>query len=323
MTSPVRAFVLAVLHSAPVRRLATRWGLGWRVASRFVAGDSLEDAMEAVHELDRGRIATILDLLGEDVTSERQASASAGAHVRELEAIARAERIDCAISIKLTQLGLKLSQEICLAQVERVLAAAEPAGTLVMIDMEASAHVDQTLELFRDVRLRHDRDRVGVCLQSCLRRTPGDVLALPEASVVRLVKGAYLEPKDVAFPRRRDVDRSWARLFTTLVTRGHTVHAATHDRRLIDGATRVVEDRRIPWSHVEFQMLYGVRRDLQERLARQEYPVRVYVPYGAEWYPYLTRRLAERPANMWFFLSNLVRRDGAGGHDTERRGANG
>jgi proline dehydrogenase len=317
MTSAIRAFVLAVLHSHPIRWVATRRRLGWRVASRFVAGEGLDDAMAAARELDHGRIATILDHLGEDVTSERQAIRSADTHLRALEAIAAADELDCAISIKLTQLGLGISRELCLAQVERVLSAAGPAGTLVMIDMEASPHVDDTLELFRDLRLRHDPDRVGVCLQSYLRRTPGDVLALPEASVVRLVKGAYLEPKELAFERRRDVDRAWARLFTTLVTRGHTVHAATHDARLIAGATGVVEDRSIPWSHVEFQMLYGVRRDLQERLARQEYPVRVYVPYGAEWYPYLTRRLAERPANMWFFLSNLVRRR----RRTERRGA--
>src|SRR5436190_20440915 len=152
--------------------------------------------------------------------------------------------------------------------------------------------------------------KVGLALQSYLRRTADDVFELPERSTVRLVKGAYLEPPDVAFPDRADVDRNWASLFATLLEQGHSVHVATHDPSLVEGSRRLVKERGIDWGRIEFQMLFGVRRDLQSKLAGERYPVRVYVPYGREWYPYLTRRLAERPANMWFFASQLVRGGG-------------
>jgi proline dehydrogenase len=217
----------------------------------------------------------------------------------------RAEKVDCNVSVKLTQLGLDFSDELATANVEEVLKAATPGDTLVMIDMESSVYVDRTLRVFHDLRRRHER--VGVCLQAYLHRTPADVDALPPASIVRLVKGAYLEPPEVAVGTRREVDRAFARLFSTMVSRGHTVHVATHDPKLLDGARRYVEREGIARRLVEYQMLYGVRRDLQTRLAADGLPVRVYVPYGTEWYPYLTRRLAERPANIWFFASNLVR----------------
>jgi proline dehydrogenase len=189
---------------------------------------------------------------------------------------------------------------------ERVMAAASSAGSVVMIDMEGSAYVDRTLAIFRELRARHDR--LGLCLQCSLRRTDADIQALPRGSIVRLVKGAYLEPPEVALTSRREVDAAFARCFVRLIGLGHTVHVATHDPRLIQEAKRFVERRGVPWSRVEFQMLFGVRRDLQRRLANGGYPIRVYIPHGTEWYPYLTRRLAERPANMWFFLSNLVRK---------------
>lgn len=301
----LRAPVLRVAQNRWFRRIAIGTALGRRVASRFVAGESLDEAMSAAAELGRTRIAAMLDHLGENVARPEQAADAAGAYVAALHRIGRTRSVDCAISIKLTQLGLDFSTALCLSHVERVLVAAAEAGTMVMIDMESHAYVDRTLAVFRDLRERHDR--VGVCLQSYLRRTESDVDALPDNSMIRLVKGAYLEPPDVAFTRRRDVDRTFARLFATLIARGHSVHVATHDPNLIEGARRYVERNGVPWSRVEFQMLYGIRRDLQGRLAREGYPLRVYVPYGTEWYPYLTRRLAERPANMWFFLSNLVR----------------
>jgi proline dehydrogenase len=189
---------------------------------------------------------------------------------------------------------------------ERVMAAASTAGSVVMIDMESSAYVDRTLAIFRDMRARHDR--LGLCLQCSLRRTEADIRTLPPDSIIRLVKGAYLEPPEIARTSRREVDAAFARCLVRLIDLGHSVHVATHDPRLIEGTKRFVERRGVPWSRLEFQMLFGVRRDLQRRLAQGGYQVRVYIPYGAEWYPYLTRRLAERPANMWFFLSNLVRR---------------
>jgi proline dehydrogenase len=176
-----------------------------------------------------------------------------------------------------------------------------------MIDMEHHVYVDDTLLVLRILRQRHRN--VGVCLQSYLRRSPADVFDLPEGAPVRLVKGAYLEPGSVAFASRREVDATFARMFATLVRRGHEVHVATHDPDLIEGARRWLARNGLDPSRVEYQMLYGIRRDLQDRLVAEGERVRVYVPYGSEWYPYLTRRLAERPANMWFFVSNLVRRE--------------
>lgn len=304
--SVVRPWVVRLANTRWFRWLATHRAVGWRVASRFVAGETLDQAFETVRELRDEGIAAMLDHLGESVETESQALGAAGDYIAAVKRIRAEPDVDCEISIKLSQLGLDRSAELCLAQVERILAVAEPAGVLVMIDMEAFRYVDPTLAMFRDLRGRHEL--VGLCLQASLRRTPSDILTLPEASVVRLVKGAYLEPTRVALHERKEVDASWAGLFTTLVIRGHTVHVATHDGRLVDGAIRVARDREIPRSHVEFQMLYGIRRDLQRRLVAEGRPVRVYVPYGSQWFPYLTRRLVERPANMWFFVSNVARR---------------
>ena len=300
----LRAPVLRLTSSRWFRGLATG-RLGWTVASRFVAGEQLDDAIRVAKALDGQGISAILDHLGENVTAPGQAGDAAAAYVRALDRIRHEPFLDLGISVKLTQLGLDFSHEMTLANVEQVLEAADEAGTLVMIDMESSVYVDRTLAVFRELRERHER--VGVCLQSYLRRTPRDVDELPEDSIIRMVKGAYLEPPEVAFTTRREVDEAFARLTATLLARGHTVHVATHDPKLLDGTVAFVERRAIPWTQVELQMLLGVRRDVQGRLAKAGRPVRVYVPYGTEWYPYLTRRLAERPANMWFFLSNLVR----------------
>jgi proline dehydrogenase len=299
----LRGPILRLTEARWFRRLATG-RLGWAVASRFVAGESLDDAIRVARELERRKIGTILDHLGENVTAPEHAAAAVAAYTRALERIREEGELDATISVKLTQLGLDFSDELCIANLERVLAAAEPAGSLVMIDMESSVYVDRTLRVF--LALRRRSDRVGVALQSYLRRTPADVDRLPEGSIVRLVKGAYLEPPEVALGSRREVDAAFARLVATVLGRGHRLHVATHDPRLIDGTIRHVGERGIAWSRIEFQMLYGVRRDLQSRLAADGYPVRVYVPYGTEWYPYLTRRLAERPANMWFFLRSLL-----------------
>ncbi|MEP7033347.1 MAG: proline dehydrogenase family protein [Actinomycetota bacterium] len=305
MSGPVlRAPVLRIARARWFHALATG-RLGWKVASRFVAGEHLDDAIRVAGDLDRRKVATILDHLGENVTAPEHAAAAVRAYVRALERIGAERSLDLCISVKLTQLGLDFSNELCVANLEQVLAAARDAGALVMIDMESSVYVDRTLQVFRKLRTRHDR--VGLAIQAYLRRTPHDVHRLPEGSIIRLVKGAYLEPPEAAFDDRREVDAAFAHLTATLLTRGHTVHVATHDPKLLTGTTAFVERRAISWARVEFQMLYGVRRDLQGRLANDGYPVRVYVPYGTEWYPYLTRRLAERPANMWFFMSNLVR----------------
>jgi proline dehydrogenase len=303
VSGPVlRGPTLRLTEARWFRRLATG-PFGWTVAKRFVAGSTLDDAIRVARELDRRKVGTILDHLGENVTAPEHAAAAVGAYTRALERLREQRELDVAISVKLTQLGLDFSSELCMANLERVLKAAEPAGTLVMIDMESSVYVDRTIRVFLELRSRWER--LGLALQSYLRRTPDDVDRLPERSVIRLVKGAYLEPPEVALTSRREVDAAFAHLAATLLARGHTLHVATHDPKLLDGTVRYVTEHGVAWSRVEFQMLHGVRRDLQSRFATEGYPVRVYVPYGSEWYPYLTRRLAERPANMWFFLSSL------------------
>jgi proline dehydrogenase len=248
------------------------------VASRFVAGETLADALAAAREMHSRGLRTLLDHVGENAATPEQALAAREAYLSALAATADAEDVDAAISVKLTHLGLDASLEAC---------------------------CDDTLRLFERAHARSSN--VGVAIQSYLRRSDHDIFRLPEGCRVRLVKGAYLEPSDVVYTRKRDVDASFARLFATLFAHGHVVDIATHDPVLIDGVRRRVDAFVDGWTRAEFQMLYGVRRDLQSRLASDGYPVRVYIPYGTEWYPYLTRRLAERPANVWFFVSNLVR----------------
>jgi proline dehydrogenase len=288
-----------------VRSLVTGSPPGRAVAGRFVAGESLERAMEVAEELDRQRIAVMLDHLGENVETPAQARVAREDYLEALEAIAAAPTLDAAVSVKLTQLGLDESVEVCLQNLAPILDVAEERNTLVMIDMESHPYVDATLDVVHRAHARSPR--IGVALQSYLRRTQRDVFDLPAACRVRLVKGAYLEPPEIVYVDKDDVDASFARLFATLLARGHAIDVATHDPRLLEGVRSRVDATDDGWSRVEFQMLYGIRRDLQVSLAGRGYPVRVYIPYGTEWYPYLTRRMAERPANLWFFLSNLVR----------------
>jgi proline dehydrogenase len=305
----LRGAVLRLTEHPLVRRIVTERTIGRSVASRFVAGETLTDVLHVSEELRSQGLSTMLDHLGENVRAPEHAADAANAYVRALEAIGAEPDLDAAISVKLTQLGLDLSEELCRAHLERVVSTADRVGRLVMIDMEASAYVDRTLELFGALRAR--TANIGVCLQAYLRRTPEDLFALPEGSTVRLVKGAYLEPPELVLTKRRDVDRTFVRLAATILARGHVLHAATHDPKIVEGLRRRMLDGSVPtnagFARVEFQMLYGIRRDLQVRLASEGAPVRVYVPYGTEWYPYLTRRLAERPANLWFFASNLLR----------------
>ena len=304
----VAVFRPAVLRLAGhpwFRRLATQSRPGRSLARRFVAGETLEEAMAVAGELDRARTLAMLDHLGENVTTRALAVDARDAYLAALAEVRAAPSLDCAISVKLTQLGLDASLQECLTNLEPVLEMASADGTQVMIDMESHPYVDSTLEVLARVRERHSN--IGVCLQAYLRRTERDIFDLPPGVRVRLVKGAYLEPPDVVYQRMEDVDAAYARLFTTLLARGHKIDAATHDPRLIEGVRRRVDAVEEGWGRVEFQMLYGVRRDLQAKLAGQGYPLRVYIPYGTEWYPYLTRRLAERPANLSFFLSNIVR----------------
>lgn len=308
MASAFRAPVLWLTDRRAVRRLTTA-GVGRRVARRFVAGERVDDALRVARELNEQGVGAMLNLLGENVVREEQAAAAAGDYVLAVKRITDEGIRDANVSVKLTQLGLDLSRKVCLENAERVLEAAADAGILVMIDMESSPYVEETLGVYRTLRERFPG--VGVCIQAYLRRTAEDARALAaEGATVRVCKGAYLEPPEVAYRRRWEVGRSYRRVAATLLAAGCTVHLATHDERLIEGAEAFIRSRGIPRERYEFQMIYGVRRDLQARLSGAGQPVRVYVPYGPDWYPYLTRRLAERPANLWFFATNVLRRKG-------------
>lgn len=278
-------------------------GMAWR----FVAGETRDGALDVVRDLNRRGIRATLDYLGENVTSREEARAAADEAIAELRAIAAAG-VDANISIKLTQLGLDLGDDFCREQVYRVLTVARELGNFVRIDMEGSRYTQRTLDLVGDLRREFAADTVGTVLQSALRRTQRDVEAqIAAGSRVRLVKGAYNEPPEVAFPRKADVDRAYRIAMELLLARGYYPALATHDERLIGRAQGFAAAEGIAESRFEFQMLYGVRRDLQERLAAEGYNVRCYVPYGTQWYPYFMRRLAERPANLLFILSNLAK----------------
>ena len=281
--------------------------LARRLASRFVAGETIDSAAAAVRELNGRGIAASLDLLGESVTKADEARACADTVRRILDRIA-ADKLDCNVSVKLTQLGLDLDHGLCVENMRRILDRGRDVGISVRIDMESSAHTQRTLDLFERDLLPAYGDRVGIVVQSYLRRSAADIDRLIGLRArVRLCKGAYQEPATIAFPDKADVDRSYAELIEQLLERGHQPAVATHDPALIGRVRRFVEAKAIAADRFEFQMLYGIRRDLQEELRRAGYRVRVYVPFGTQWYPYLMRRLAERPANIAFILGNVVR----------------
>lgn len=303
----MRRAILRLADSPGVRRTVERAGprLG---AYRFVAGDRVDDAVRTVRRLaDRGLRAT-LDHLGEAVRDEHAAREAGRAYLDVLDALEAADAV-CHVSLKLTQMGLDLSEDLCRQVVEPILERARALGTFVRVDMEDSAHVDVTLRLFR--QWREAGPHVGIVLQAYLYRSAGDLRALTEAFPdlnVRIVKGAYLEPPAVAFPDKADVDRNYLALVGQAMDAGVYPAVATHDERIIAQVRADTARRGLGAQRFEFQMLYGIRPALQEDLARSGYTTRVYIPYGPDWYAYFMRRLAERPANVWFFLSNLVRR---------------
>jgi proline dehydrogenase len=280
------------------------WGL--RLAQRFVAGTTVAQVMAAARAMNAAGIAATIDQLGENVTSAAEANASAEAYHALLDAI-RSNGLNANVSIKLTHLGLDIDAERCRELICSLAQHAARDGNFVRIDMEGSAYTQRTLELTR--RLHHlPGDAVGTVVQSYLRRSQADVAQLcAEGIRIRLVKGAYKEPPEIAFPRKGDVDANYLALAKILLTSGLYHAIATHDERLIGQVIDFAGRQKIPRDAFEFQMLYGIRRDLQQRLAREGWRVRVYIPYGTEWYPYFMRRLAERPANVWFLLKNLLR----------------
>jgi proline dehydrogenase len=302
------------------RRLITRFPFARRMASRFVAGDTPDDAISAIRALNSRGINATLDHLGESVTNQAEASRAADDYVHVLGKI-QASGTRSNVSIKLTQFGLDLDEEFCARNARRVVEEARRLDNFVRIDMEDSLHTDGTIAVFR--KLHAEFDNVGLVVQAYLYRTEADLevlLAGERPARIRLCKGAYKEPPDKAFPRKADVDAKYVHQSKLLLDNAPKLPPAadsgrvpplpaiaTHDEKMIKAAEAYVATTGLPRQYFEFQMLYGIRRDLQQRLAAAGYPMRVYVPYGTEWYPYFMRRLAERPANVWFLLSNLAR----------------
>ncbi|MDZ4863564.1 MAG: proline dehydrogenase family protein [Gemmatimonadota bacterium] len=281
--------------------------LARKFAARFVAGETITTAVEAVRDLNRRKITATLDLLGESISREADAANARDIYLQMLDQIA-ASGVDSNVSLKLTQMGFDISEELCLANMTRILEKAKALDTFVRLDMEGSAYTQKTLDFFSKKLFPQYGAHVGVVIQSCLRRSERDIDQLIEMKArVRLCKGAYLEPAEVAFPDKADVDRSFITLMEHLLERGNYPGIATHDPAMISHARRFVADRGLEPARYEFQMLYGVRRDLQDQLRTAGFNMRVYVPFGTQWYPYLMRRLAERPANIFFILGNVVR----------------
>jgi proline dehydrogenase len=304
----LRSSLLWLSRRRSVGRLATRLPVTRSMVARFVAGETLDEAVLALERLRAAGLRTTVDVLGEAVTSVAEAEAAAAEYVATLDALA-ARGLDRNVSVKLSQMGLGVDEAACRANVRRILERAADHEAFVRIDMEAHDTTDATLALWRDLRpINAGRGDSGVVIQSALRRSPADVADLiAERARVRLCKGAYVEPASVAFPDKADVDAAYGQLMERLLADGEFPAIATHDERLIARAVAFVRDRGIVADRFEFQMLYGVRRDLQERLVRAGFGVRVYVPFGTQWYPYFMRRLAERPANVAFVLRSVLR----------------
>jgi len=282
-------------------------GIARRFASRFVAGESIDQGVEAARELSLRGITASLDLLGESVTAEADAVAARDQYLRMLDRMA-ASGAEVNVSVKLTQMGLDISEALCVANMTAILERAAALGGFVRLDMESSAYTQRTLDFFRLRLFDRFGAHCGVVIQSMLRRSEQDVEDLIAMKArVRLCKGAYLEPPAVSFAEKADVDKSYVRLMERLLLAGNYPGIATHDEAIITHARDFVRRQGIGTDRFEFQMLYGVSRDLQERLRKAGYRLRVYIPFGTQWYPYLMRRLAERPANIAFFLGNIMR----------------
>jgi len=281
--------------------------LARKFASRFVAGETIDQAVTAAGELAQRGITASLDLLGESVTVEAEAVAARDQYLQMLDRLAQAGR-EVNVSVKLTQMGIDIDENLCQANMTRILDKARSLRGFVRLDMEGSEYTQKTLDFFTQRLFDNYRENCGVVIQSALRRSEADIGDLIRLKArVRLCKGAYLESPTVAFPDKKDVDRNYVRLMERLLREGNYPGIATHDEKIIQHARQFTQREQIGSERYEFQMLYGVRRDLQARLKQAGYNMRVYIPFGTQWYPYLMRRLAERPANIAFILGNLVK----------------
>ncbi len=302
----LRSTFIALSQNQPLRHFSEASSIGQKVSSRFVAGLTVDDVLQATEALNAHGIAATLDSLGENVTTREEAEHSAAIYHELLEAIgSRGLRANA--SVKLTQMGMDLGPDVVGPIVEGLVQHAAAVGTFLRVDMEGTQYTDRTLELVHRLHRAYP-GRVGVVIQAYLRRSEGDVRALlAEGIRIRLCKGAYQEPPALAFPEKRDVDANFVALMKILLTSGVFHGIATHDEAMIAATREFAAEQGIRPESYEFQMLYGVRRDLQTRLVAEGYGMRVYVPFGTEWYPYFMRRLAERPANVLFLAKNFFR----------------
>jgi|SRR5579884_93486 len=302
----LRHFFLFTSRSAALRRWMERWPAALRLTSRFVAGARPEDALSVTRQLNLSGISTTLDYLGESVTNLDEAAAARDVYLRLLDCI-HAQSLQANVSLKLTQFGIDISEAACRENVAAVARKACELHNFVHVDMESSDYTDRTLALVSD--LHEHFPSIGAVVQSYLYRSERDLEELIRRKIrVRLVKGAYDEPPSVAFPKKREVDANFDKLARMLLQAGNDPALATHDEKLLRAAIKFAAAHGIPKDSYEIQMLYGIRRDLQSRYVAAGHRVRVYVPFGDAWYPYLMRRLAERPANVWFVASNLLRK---------------
>ncbi|MGH9679597.1 MAG: proline dehydrogenase family protein [Candidatus Acidiferrales bacterium] len=301
----LRALLLELAKSSRLRRWITSNGTTRRWARRFVPGEEIAFALEAARNSNRAGMSASLDHLGENVHSREDAERARATYLQALDETAAA-KLDANVSLKLTHLGLDLGDDFCAAQLRMVTRRAAELGNFVRVDMEGSAYTARTLKIVQQARA--ETEAIGTVIQAYLFRSEEDIRDLLQAGCrIRLVKGAYRESPQIAFPRMKDVDANFVKLMKILLPSGIDHAIATHDPNMIEATIRFAAENGITKDKFEFQMLYGIRTDLQARLVRQGYRVRVYIPFGKDWFPYFMRRLAERPANLLFFAKNLFR----------------
>ena len=320
----LRSFLIYLSRAAWAQRLVTGWGVAWKAASRFVAGERIEDAIRAIHELNEKGIHATLDYLGEHTSTLEEANKATDDILSVLNKIDKAG-VKANVSVKLTQIGMSLDEEICRQNLARILERIKKSGNFLRVDMEDTPYTDITISLYRSMLERgFTTAQLGLVMQAYLYRAEVDTRALLEKGThIRLVKGAYNESADKAYLKKADTDANFDLLSKIIIDAALKIEnnclssdgrtppipaIASHDEKRIDFAKKHAEKVGLPKNAIEFQMLYGIRRDLQEQLVKEGYPVRVYVPFGTQWYPYFMRRLAERPANIWFFISNFFRK---------------
>lgn len=305
----IRAFFIVLSESRMLRAIAERSGIGRRVSSRFVSGTTVDDALRVAAERNAAGMSVSVDNLGENVTNADEARASAALYHQLLDAIA-ARKLDANVSVKLTHLGLDVDESLARGIAAEMVAHAVRMNSFVRIDMEGSPYTQKTLDVVHELhRQPGNGGHVGAVIQSYLKRSGRDVEQLcAERIRVRLCKGAYKEPADIAFQDKADVDANYVELMKMLLKSGTYHGIATHDPKIIDATIAFARSEKIDADQFEFQMLYGIRRDLQEKLVKDGWRMRVYVPFGTEWYPYFMRRLAERPANVYFIAKNMLRK---------------